>query len=146
MRGLVVRKSTLVLALFTMVACCLASVGCGSADDTTTSVPTTSVPAATTETSSAYHWQIDEELIGVWQPIDTGSEAVLEFTRDGRMLILSEDPSQESIEGHYRAEDGMLILVNHLGVDEVIVPYSIEGGILSITDGNNGIVETYQKR
>jgi hypothetical protein len=144
-----------VLALVLCLAMATAIVACGGDDATATTVEVTTTVSEDTATTAADGTAtseaaaaIDEALVGKWaitaEETGTGSGGTIEFTADGKMIMVSDDPAEGTIELTYTA-DGANILASVGGVEQASAAYVIEGETLTITDSESGVPEHYTR-
>jgi len=92
--------------------------------------------------------QIDEALLGKWaitaDEAATDFGGTLEFTRDGRMIAVSDDPEEGTVEFAYSA-DGTNLIITMQGQEQPASTYKIEGDVLTISDAETGDSESYTR-
>jgi hypothetical protein len=122
---------TVVLSLALCLALVAGLAACGDdATDDTGDATTTSAEEA-----------LDQDLIGVWQSLSEEAGGTIEFTADGLMIAVADDPALDMMELGYRTEGGMLVVIDE-GTDTPGVAYTVEGDILTL---DADPVETYQR-
>jgi hypothetical protein len=142
------RRTAFALTLLLLLACSLATVGCGSlgATGTTTmstapaEVSTTEVPSTVAVVPSTVPEATGGSLLGKWHNAVTGE--TLEFRADGTVLGTYGDKAGMTVT---YATNGDQLTISVGGTLLVTDTYSVNGDTLTLTDSVTGVPGTLQR-
>ena len=121
-----------------VIVLCMLVGGCESLD-----APELIGSSVTVTSSSASTSTVDEDIVGLWEPLDAMHESLIHFDADGVMTWMSLDTGEVEDRLSYRVEGDRLILTSEVAVDRI--GYSIDGDVLTLMY-DDGFQETFRRR